>query len=89
MLLELPIIYCKNFKEVESGKESGIDIAKDEITSMTTFNIPKDLYFRINPQTNDKFATLYFSEEETYTIDADYETTLQILNNAIKDKNRG
>ncbi len=79
MIIELPIIYLKNFNEVESAEKSGVSIQREETISKTTFIIPKDQFIRINPSTNLTRTTIHFNDVEEYLIDADYETVLEVF----------
>jgi hypothetical protein len=79
MIIELPIIYLKNFNEVESAEKSGVSIQREETISKTTFIIPKDQFIRINPSTIQTRTTIHFNDVEEYLIDADYETVLEVF----------
>lgn len=85
MIIELPIIYLKNFSEVETAEKSGMDVQREETISKTTFIIPENQLIRINPASKDNRAIIHFNDVEEYMIDVDYETVLELFKREIKN----
>jgi len=83
IIVELPIVYAKNFSEIEKAKESGIELEVDPVINMTTFIIPDNCLVRLNESSNENRTTVYF-DDDAYEIDANYETVLEILKREIK-----
>jgi len=81
---ELPVVYIKNYKEVNQALEQGLpDPEREEDIIMTTFFITDNTLFRINAF--GKRTTLYFMQyDNTYHIDADYESVLEIIKRSMK-----
>lgn len=82
--IELPVIYTRNYDEVVEAEKMNVNVEKKEETETTTFFMPDDFYLRINPSTEKNRTTLYFSEQESYNVDADYETVLELFKSLIK-----
>lgn len=82
---ELPVIYCKNFQEVTEAEVRGTEPPEKEYdTQMTLFTIPDNCFIRMNPQSDTRKTTLYFSPVEVYTLDLNYETARITLKELIK-----
>jgi len=86
IILELPIIFCKNYDAIEKAKEQGIELPdRDEYTTNCTFFIPEATYIRVT-ETEGK-ATILLDcnvNGEIFQIDAVYETAINIVKNAVK-----
>ena len=83
--IELPVIYTQNFDEYEKAKEQGIEVKTIDTIDMTTFIMPDDMLIRINPQSDNKRTTVRFYDD-SYNIDADYETVRQMFKDALNVK---
>lgn len=88
MVIELPIVFAENYAEIERAKESGIEISPQETIDMVTFIVPGDCLIRLNASSKRNRTSLYF-DGDSYEVDANYETVLEILKRAIKTISRG
>lgn len=84
IIVELPVIFTENYKDVVKAEESGIDIEAVEIVERTTFFLPKDCIMRLNQTEN---RSNFVIEDVAYQIDLDYESCLLIITEAIKRGN--
>ena len=83
--IELPVVYTQNFDEYEKAKEQGIEVKTIDTIDMTTFIMPDDMLIRINPQQDNKRTTVRFYDD-SYNIDADYETVRQMFKDAFREE---
>ena len=84
-IIELPVIFVKNYAEVESGVESGIEVEEDKYTETATFFISNNDNIVINSTIEDKKVTsLRINEGCSWLVDAEYSTVRQIMMDAIK-----
>jgi len=83
--IELPVVYTQNFDEYEKAKEQGIEVKTIDTIDMTTFIMPDDMLIRINPQSDNKRTTVRFYDD-SYSVDADYETVRQMFKDALNVK---
>jgi len=85
IVFELPIVYIKNFEEVQKAVDNNYEIDKIEDISETKFIVPEDRMIVFNPCHEDKRCNLTIfepSEPQSWTIDADYELVDQIITDA-------
>jgi len=83
IIIELPIVYLYNYDEVEKAKETGVEIEKKEDVTITTFFIPDNCLIRVNAQGDTKRTTIVL-DKESYGVDADYETVLEIIKRGLR-----
>lgn len=83
IIIEVPIVFAKNYAEIEKAKETGVEIEAEEVINMTTFIIPDNCLVRLNEATDENRTTIYF-DDDAYEIDADYEMVLDIIKKEIK-----
>lgn len=78
MLIEVPIVYAENFKEVEKASEAGVEIEAQEFIAPSFFIIPSECFIRINPSTDSRTTLIIEGKgiHESYTIDLSYELAL-------------
>lgn len=84
IVIELPIVFARNYAEIEKAKESGVEIETDEVVNMTTFFIPENCLIRLNEATEENRTTIYF-DADAYEIDTNYETVLELFKREIKN----
>jgi hypothetical protein len=84
IIIELPVIYADNYKDVIKAEEMGTDIETIEVVEKTTFFIPNDCLLRLN-KTDDRSNLVI--ENVAYQIDLDYESCLLLLMESVKRGN--
>lgn len=84
IIVELPVIFTENYKDVVKAEESGIDIEAIETVERTTFFLLKDCLMRLNQSDN---RSNFVIEDVSYAIDLDYESCLLVITEAIKRGN--
>jgi len=85
IILELPIIFCKNYKAIEKAIEQGYDELpeREEYTTNCTFFIPERTYIRVTETEGKATILIDRYDEEVFQIDADYQTAVEIIKKAI------
>lgn len=83
MIIELPVVYLKNAEEVEASERMGLSCKPEEEITKTTFFFNEFSFLRVNPSSEKNRTILYFSADETYMIDADYETVIGLIKEKI------
>ena len=84
IILELPTVFAANYDDIIESEKMDVHVDTEETIEKTTFFISNNSFMRINPGAKEGRTTLYFNPDDTYSIDADYETVKQIIQSAIK-----
>ncbi len=86
IILELPVLYCQNYHEVEESNSSGIPVPEIHVTEKTLFIINTELFDVIKLNPNGKNRSTLCISEDSHTIELDYESVRLILKEAIKQE---
>ena len=81
IIIELPMLYVKNYEEWLTGQEQGMNIEIEEEIINTCFCINENMIglIRINAQEGNKERSAMYIDEDNYIINLDYDTLRLIL----------
>lgn len=87
--IELPVVFCKNFTGVNQAISQGLSVPeREEVIDNATFYFSEFQFIRVNPAGDANRTTIFLGENDSYVIDADYETVNTVIKTAINNSRK-